>query len=357
MTLKRPGPVLVTGAAGFAGSYIVRALLDAGYDVVGFDLADYRPEARFVVGDRARDIPLERGSIDNWPRIVEVFLRHRPTMVVHAGGVMDIGFLNRHPIVALNTNVGGTVNVLEASRLVGGVQRFVYLSSVAAIGRKLYEPMDANHPTLSAHGGPLGAYGAAKVASEAFCFAYTQNYGIDTRVVRPSAVYGFGMSWFAPNYMKNVLEAALLGQEVRLPTGAGVPRDYTNAVDLASLIVAILQGPAEAERIFFAATGQPLRTAGDVAALTRELVPGSVVEIGSEFTPADLKELPIRGRYSIQNAVEGLGWQPRFADLRDGMVDYIARFKAFIAAGGTPTPMPPELRGAPGQASAGNAPN
>lgn len=342
--------VLVTGGSGFAGSYIIRALLDRGYAVVNFDLADYRPESRFVIGDVDR-VVFERGSIDDWPHVLEVFLAHRPSCVIHAGGIMDTAFLDAHPTIALRTNVGGCVNLLEACRLLAGVDRFVFLSTIAVVGRKLYEPIDANHATVSATAGPLGAYSAAKAAGEAFCFTYTQNFDLDTRIVRPSALYGFGMSWFAPNYMKNIVEPALLGQQVRLASGGQVPRDYTNVVDLASLVVAVLEGPAEADRVFYGATGEPLRTASEVGEVVRELVPGAVVEIGDEWTEVDRSELPFRGRYDMSSAREQLGWEPRFAVLRDGIGDYVERFRAFVAAGMTPTAPPPGLHAAPGLGS------
>jgi nucleoside-diphosphate-sugar epimerase len=343
------GPVLVTGGAGFAGSHVIKDLLDAGYEVVCLDLADFRSESRFLLGARAESVTLERGSIDDWPILVDAFMRHQPTAVVHAGAIMDTAYLDSHPMVAMRTNLGGTLNLLEASRLMG-VERFVCFSTIGVIGRVLYEPIDANHPLMTARDGPLGAYSAAKAAAEAFCLAYTQQFGLDTRIVRPSALYGFGMSWFAPNYMKNIVEPALLGEPVRLTTGGQVPRDYTHVADLASLVLAILEGPEEADRVYFGATGEPLRTASDVGAIVRELVPGAVVEIGDDWTETDRAELIIRGRYSIENARSALGWQPRFADLRDGIADYVAKYRAFIEAGGVPTPAPPNLRGAPGQA-------
>ena len=352
MTNVRPDrnrPVLVTGGSGFAGAYIIRELLDHGYPVVNFDLADYRPESRFVIG-AVDQVRFERGSIDDWPRVLEVFLRHRPGSVIHAGGIMDIAFLDEHPTIALRTNVGGCVNLLEASRLLGEVARFVFLSTIAVIGRKLYEPIDANHPTVSASDGPLGAYGAAKAAGEAFCFTYTQSFGLDTRIVRPSALYGFGMSWFAPNYIKNIVEPPLLGQPVHLASGGLVPRDYTNAVDLAGVVAAVLEGPEDADRVVYGATGEPLRTAADVGAIVRELVPGAIVEIGEEWTEIDRLELPFRGRYDMRSTREQLGWEPRLADLRDGIADYVERFRAYLDAGQTPTP-PPGLRGAPGLGS------
>jgi UDP-glucose 4-epimerase len=345
------GPVLVTGGSGFAGSYIVRELLDRGCEVVNLDLADYRQESRFTIGDGIASVPFERASIDDWPRVMEVFLRHRPHAVVHAGGIMDVEYLDRHPLVALKTNVGGAVSLLEASRIVGSVDRFVLLSTIAVIGRKQYDPIDVNHPTVTAKDGPLGAYSAAKASAEAFCFTYLQTAGLDIRIVRPSALYGFGMSWFAPNYIKNIVEPAVAGEPVVLSSGGQVPRDYTNVVDLASLVVAILNGPEHADRVFYAATGRPLRTAADVCTIVRALVPGSRVEIGDAWTDSDLAELPIRGQYDISNARAGLGWEPRFADLEAGIEDYIQRFRAFLSAGGTPTPPPPGLENAPGAAS------
>jgi nucleoside-diphosphate-sugar epimerase len=323
----------VTGGAGFAGSYTVRELLDRGRDVVVYDLSGFGAEAAFVVGDAVADVPLERGSIDDLPRLLEVVLRHRPSQVVHMASIMDTHFLDLNPTVALSVNVGGTVNVFEASRL-HGVERVVVLSSVAVHGLKVYEPMDGSHPTITARVGPIGAYGAAKLSSEAFAFAYEQSFGLDTRIVRPSALYGFGMSWFAPNYAKQIVEPAVLGQPVRLRGGGRVPRDYVNAVDLARLLVAVLDGPDDADRVFYAATGRPLHTGGDVGAIVRELVPGSEVEIGDELTEVDRAELPFRGVISIENARHQLGWEPRFADLRDGLADYVERLRAFLAAGG-----------------------
>lgn len=346
----RGRPVLVTGGAGFAGSYVVRELLEQGRSVVVYDLADYREESRFVIGPGIGEVAFERGSIDDWTRVMDVFLRHRPSAVVHAGGIMDTNLLDQNPSLALRTNVGGGVAMLEASRLVGGVERFVCFSTIAVVGKVLYQPIDANHPCVTATTGPLGAYSAAKAALEAFCFSYLQAFGLDTRIVRPSALYGFGMSWFAPNYMKNIVEPAALGEPVRLATGGAVPRDYTSVVDCASLVTAILDGPESADRVFYAATGRELRTASDVGEIVRDLIPGASVTIGEAMTDVDREELAIRGRYSIDNARDQLGWEPRFAELADGVADYVRRFHEFRAAGHEPTPMPAGLTGAPGMA-------
>ncbi len=344
--IDRSKPVLVTGGAGFAGSYIIRQLLDDGYEVVVYDLGDFRPESRFVVGADADRIPLERGSIDLWPRLFEVVQRYRPGGIVHAANVMDTGLLDRNPLMALTVNVHGAVNVMEAARLLDS-DRVILFSSVAVHSQKLYEPIDANHPTIMARVGPIGAYGAAKVAAEAFSYAYRQSFGLDTRVIRPSALYGFGMSWFAPNYVKNIVEPAVLGEPVRLSSGGPVPRSYVHAADMAALVSAVLAGPDDADQVFYAATDGPLRTGGDVARIVRDLVPGADIEIGDTMTESDRAELPMRGVISIDHARRQLGYEPRFMALEDGIADYIERFRAFLAAGGTPAPRPDVVR-APG---------
>ena len=126
--------VLVTGGAGFAGSYVICELCSRGHSVMCFDLADFRAESRFVLGRWASEVAFERGSIEDWPRVLEVVLAYRPQTIVHAGGVMDTAFLDRHQTVALRTNVGGTLNLLEAARLIGDVDRFIFFSTIGVIG-------------------------------------------------------------------------------------------------------------------------------------------------------------------------------------------------------------------------------
>lgn len=140
------------------------------------------------------------------------------------------------------------------------------------------------------------------------------------------------MTWFAPNYMKQIVEPAVRGEAVQLPTGGPVPRDYVHAVDLASLVVAVLEGPEDADRIFYAATGKPLRTGGDVARIVRELLPGADIEVGGQFSESDLAEQAYRGQISIENAKTQLGWSPKYSSLHDGLAEYVERYRAFLAA-------------------------
>ena len=98
------------------------------------------------------------------------------------------------------------------------------------------------------------------------------------------------------------------------------------------IAVACLDGPDDADRIFYGATGEPLVTAGEVARIVMELVPGSRIEIPDALSANDQIELPYRGRLSIESNRTQLGWEPRFKNIRDGLADYVERYRAFLAA-------------------------
>jgi len=197
--------VLVTGGTGFIGTYVVRELLEAGRDVVAFDVRGLTDEGRFLLEGRADDFTLEQGSIEDWSRVLHVVEQHRPVDIVHLATITHPVFLFTNPMPGFRINLEGTMNVLEATRFFD-VRRLVYFSSIGVLPARQYEPIDAAHPIfLPRDSVPTGVYGASKIAAEAFCFAYNQAFGTDFRTIRPSAVYGLGMQW--PIYVKPMVEA------------------------------------------------------------------------------------------------------------------------------------------------------
>jgi nucleoside-diphosphate-sugar epimerase len=324
-------PVLITGGTGFIGTYVARALADLGRKVCLFDIRGLSPEGRYILGDFADQAPVDIGGVEIWPQLMETIIRRQPTHIVHIGGIVDPLFLLKNPAVGLRVNVEGTVNVLEAARLTK-VERVIYFSSIGVLPKIQYEPIDAAHPIILANGGPAtGAYGAAKVAGEAFCFAYHQAFQLDVRIIRPSAAYGFGMQWHSANYLKQIVEPAVRGEKVRLPSGGPLPRDYVHVRDIAGLTLALLDAPDEVDRVFYAATGRPLTTAAQAARLVAELVTGADIQIGNVLSEADRLELDFRGVLSIENARRQLKWQPIYSSLKEGLGEYIDCYRRFLA--------------------------
>src|SRR5262249_32655940 len=127
------------------------------------------------------------------------------------------------------------------------------------------------------------------------------------------------------------VEPAVHGEKVRLASGGPLPRDYTHVRDIASLTAAVLDAPEDADRIFYAATRQSLVTAAHAAQVGGELVPGARIEIGAVLSEDDQVELGSGGILSIENARRQLGWEPTYRSLRDGIAEYIAAYRAFLA--------------------------
>ncbi len=326
------GHVLVTGGAGFIGGYVTRELVDLGRAVTVLTRGrTTTPDMGYVLRNHAGAFGTETGTVEDLPALLATFERVKPATVVHAASNVDVAKLFRDPYLAFQTNVTGTLNVLEAARRTG-VRRVVDISSIGVLPAIQYEPIDAAHPIILARQGPgSGAYGAAKASGELFAFAFQRAYGLDVRIVRPSAVYGFGMQWHSSNYMKEFVEPAVRGEKVKVPSGGRLPRDYTHVEDVASLTVRVVDCEEDADRIFYAATGQPLVTAAEAARLVAELIPGSSIEVADAMTADDEVEASFRGVISIENAKAQLGWVPRFAALREGVQEYIATYRAFLA--------------------------
>jgi nucleoside-diphosphate-sugar epimerase len=332
-----PDTVLVTGGSGFIGTHLSRMLVERGDRVVNFDLHPRRGPLAWLMRDMEDAIAFEKGDVANLTQLIAVLRSRQPNKIVHAAASIDMQSLESYPAQVYHQMVGGTVNVLEAMRLLGGVQRMVNFSSIGVLPTRRYEPLDCDHPTLTAAEGPSsGIYGAGKVAGEAFCWAYADLFGLDVVQLRPSAAYGFHTT--NTIFMNELLEGALRGERVRTPYGGGLARDYTHVYDIAGMAVAALNAPAARlrHRVFYAASGMnPLVTGSEIAAIVREMAPGADVEIGPELSPMiERYDLKMRGVHDVRPACEQLGYRIRYRDIREGMREYAGLYCEYLRAQG-----------------------
>ncbi len=321
--------VLVTGGSGFIGSHVIRDLVDTGHEVVNADLRPPVGPAEWLLADASDKITFAEMDVTNWSSLVTTFTEHRPAAVIHIAAIVNPEALDRQPGLAVNVNIGGTYNVLETSRLFD-VERFILFSSMGVLAPVQFEPQTVDHPIfLADHGPNVSFYGAAKVASEALAWAYNSAYGLDIGIIRPSAVYGFGQQH--PIYVKPMVENSLAGEPTRFPTGRNFPRDYTHAADVATLTRLMVDQPADKvkDRVFFGATGEALVTAGDIADHVRDLIPGADIEVGEGLDAFQEIDLKCRAVLSIDNARAQLGFEPRYLQIREGLEDYINKYRQY----------------------------
>ncbi len=177
-----PENILVTGGAGFIGSWTVELLVREGYRVVvldNFSTGSLENLARVI--DK---IKVVKGDIRNHVLLDEIIKHYEIDSIIHLAALVSVEEATRNPGEAVRVNVNGTHNVLETARK-HDLERIVYASSAAVYGDPKYLPIDEDHPL-----NPKSVYGATKLGGEALVNAYHDNYGLSTISLRCFNVYG-----------------------------------------------------------------------------------------------------------------------------------------------------------------------
>ena len=315
--------VLVTGAAGFLGSYVMAALACTGQPAHGMDVATPSAAALAVAPGLAEHC--SRGQVTDAARVFDLCRTHRVDSIVHAAGLVGLEPSLAQPGAFYATNVMGFVNVCEAARQ-AGARRVVLVSSNAAYHAASGAMLMETDPAFSIeHGNPAGHYGTSKMMQEAIGLAYATFHGLDVLALRVTAIYGFGMR--NPMYIQPMVEDAVAGRPTRLPTGGPMRRDYTYVLDCADAVLRALEAPGErpGPRVLNVAAGQ-VRTAAEVADVVRAAIPGADIVIGDTLTPIDAANNRMRASLDVSAARAALGWSPAWP-LADGIRDYAARLR------------------------------
>jgi nucleoside-diphosphate-sugar epimerase len=315
--------ILVTGATGFIGGYVTRELLLMGEEVVAVSRYAPRPETSYLL-DRFPASQL-RLMLQDEHELARTIRESMVDCVIHLDAQSSPVALEKDPLTAVDANFLATLRLLELTREFG-IGRFIFASSIAVLPAVLYEPIDAGHPIVTGRRGPAGGfYGASKAAAEVFALAYGEAFDVVTKVVRPSAVYGFGMQY--PITVRPVVEGLREGLPVTIPA-RGPLRDYTYVEDVARLFATLATTMAPSSNIHFAATGRPLQSAEDVAAAARLVFPdGTVTLVDADADPTGI-ESGYRGRLAVDETLTDLGLPP-FADLATGIERYARELEAF----------------------------
>jgi UDP-glucose 4-epimerase len=323
--------VLVIGGSGFIGTHVSKQLVERGDHVINYDLRVWGPQLDWFITPYKDGVAFEQGGVESWPQLMAAIKKHKPNKIAHLASPIDLLALNRNPKIAFDVMVAGTINVLEAARL-SDIERFVFFSSIGVLPTIQYQPIDVNHPVLMADQGPgSGAYGSAKVAGEVFCWAYRGGYGLDFVIIRPSAAYGF----YTTNptiFINTMVEAAVRGEPLKFESGREFPRDYTHVHDIAGITVAALNAPGERlkHRVFYAATGQTLVTAGDVADIIMSKIPSAKIDMASGLSEQDKLGIKFRGVHDMKPVEEQLGYKVKFTDIREGIAEYIETSRRYL---------------------------
>jgi UDP-glucuronate 4-epimerase len=247
--------VLVTGAAGFIGSFTASRFLERGDEVVGLDnLNDYydvtlkiarlerlqrQPRFRFVRVDLADQV-----------EIAELFAREKFQRVVHLGAQAGVRYSLQDPHSYINSNVVGTLNVLEGCRH-HGVEHLVYASTSSVYGASTRMPFSVHEP--AAH--PLSLYAASKRATELMAHTYSALFKLPTTGLRFFTVYG---PWGRPDMALSLFARAIIeGRPIELFNHGHHTRDFTYVEDVVEGVVRVTDRVPEADPDWNSANPDP----------------------------------------------------------------------------------------------------
>jgi len=244
--------ILVTGGAGYIGSHTVRALRDAGRDVVVLDTLE------FGTAEAVIDAPLVVGDIADRSLVTRTCREHGVTQVVHFAAYKAVGESMEHPARYWRNNVGGSVELAEAC-LAAGVRQLVFSSSCSVYGTPEHVPVDETAPIQ-----PESVYAESKAMSERIFAWYGKTSGMRAVSLRYFNAAGasfdgrIGEDWtHSQNLIPLALKSLLLddhtlqvfGDDYATPDGTAI-RDYIHVVDLADAHVRSLD--------YLAAGGEPV---------------------------------------------------------------------------------------------------
>ncbi|MGW4475672.1 NAD-dependent epimerase/dehydratase family protein [Nonomuraea sp. NPDC004354] len=297
--------VLVTGGAGFIGSHLVDALLEAGHEVAVVDDLSSGRQANL-----SGEAWLHTLDVRD-PALVELAVAWRPEVICHLAAQISVRASVADPMRDARVNVEGTVQVLTAAQR-GGTRKVVFASSVAVYGRPPVIPVPGDAPT-----DPRSPYAASKLSGETYLAAFKALHGIDHTSLVLSNVYGPRQSPDGEAGVVAIFTDALLSGAPTLLYGDGdQTRDYVYVKDVVDGFVRAC-GEAGGGGRFNLGTG--IQTTDRHLHTLVAAAAGAPDRPG--FAPPRPGDLPAMAVDPLP-AFEGLGWQPR-TDLTTGLKETV----------------------------------
>jgi NAD dependent epimerase/dehydratase len=309
--------VLVTGAGGFIGSHLVDALVTRGALVRAFvrynsrgslGLLHQLPESvrsqvEILYGD-LRDTAAVEGAVLG------------VTHVFHLGALIAIPYSYFHPVEVVETNVMGTLNILQAARSVG-VERVVHTSSSEVYGTALYVPIEESHPLQG-----QSPYSASKIGADKIVESYYCAYSLPVVTLRPFNTYGPRQSTRA--IIPTIITQALTNEVVKIGN-LETRRDLTYVTDTIQGFLSVAEVDGIEGETFNLGTGQEV----SIAELAQEIFSLMGKSPKLEVEPARLRPEKSEVQRLLSDnrlARQRLGWTPRVS-LHDGLlatIDWIS---------------------------------
>lgn len=342
--------VLVTGAAGFIGSFLSERLLSDFEDirVIGFDsVNDYYDirlkESRLEKLQKHRNFIFIKANLADKDKVSEVFREYSPQIVVNLAAQAGVRYSITNPDVYIESNIIGFYNILEACRHsyddgATSVEHLVYASSSSVYGSNKKVPYSTDDKVDN----PVSLYAATKKSDELMAHAYSKLYNIPSTGLRFFTVYGPAgrpdMAYFG------FTDKLLRGETIRIFNYGNCKRDFTYINDIVEGVVRVMQGAPERKNgedglpvppyaVYNIGNQNPENLLDFVDILQQELIAAGVLpndydfEAHKQLVPMQPGDVPVT--YADTTPLErDYGYKPS-TDLRTGLRNFARWYKDF----------------------------
>ena len=342
--------VLVTGAAGFIGSFLSERLLSDFEDirVIGFDsVNDYYDirlkESRLEKLQKHRNFIFIKANLADKDKVSEVFREYSPQIVVNLAAQAGVRYSITNPDAYIESNIIGFYNILEACRhsyddSATPVEHLVYASSSSVYGSNKKVPYSTDDKVDN----PVSLYAATKKSDELMAHAYSKLYNIPSTGLRFFTVYGPAgrpdMAYFG------FTDKLLRGETIRIFNYGNCKRDFTYIDDIVEGVVRVMQGAPERKdgedglpvppyAVYNIGNQNPENLLDFVDILQQELIAAGVLpndydfEAHKQLVPMQPGDVPVT--YADTTPLErDYGYKPS-TDLRTGLRNFARWYKDF----------------------------
>ena len=301
--------IMVTGGAGFIGSHIVNAYIDAGHDVVIID--DLSSGEMSFVNPKAMFYQLNIHS----PDVKTILEKEKISAINHHAAQISVSESVSDPLFDANSNIIGTLQLLQNAVSLK-IDKFVFASTGGAMyGKQTVFPANEEHPCH-----PLSPYGISKLCAEKYINYFRTQHGLNTTVLRYSNVYGphqnpHGEAGVVAIFCQRLME----GLPPVICGDGEQTRDFISVKDVAQANIIALD--SKCEGTFNLGTGKET----SVNLLTKELLKVSGIRTSAKHSPPRKGE---QRRSSIDSSklLKNFGWKPCIS-LEEGLLETINYFK------------------------------
>jgi UDP-glucose 4-epimerase len=305
--------ILVTGGAGFIGSHLVKALVEAGHCVRVLD--NFSTGSLENLGDIAGSVELVVGDVRSYD-VVEKAVKGVDA-VIHLAALIDVAESIEKPDLYFDVNARGTYNIAKACK---GVSVLVFASTCAVYGEPVKLPVAEDHPIA-----PKSPYAATKVTGEAFIQAYSNLYGYRYAILRLFNVYGPKQSKAYAGVVIEFIKRVSRGEPPIIFGDGEQTRDFIHVGDVVGAVMRVLTNE-KAWGVFNIGSGKPV-TINQLAKLILKLMNREDLEpVYAPPRPGDIRHSVA----DIAKARKVLGFEPRIS-LEEGVKSLVTLTKALAS--------------------------